>query len=128
MRASYVRLFADELGVSHFEDLEVELLPGFAAPPAEPLYTAQFMRTTQCVWIGGKSDWKGDVPHPSPYRFLMVNIRGEFRVTAGDGSFRDFVPGSVILAEDTWGSGHSTHTMSGEEGLCLVFALPEAAG
>ena len=128
MRASYVRLFADESGVSHFEDLEVEMVPGFAVPPAEPLYHAPFMTTTQCSWIGGTADWKGDVPHPAPYRFLLVNILGEFQVTAGDGSVRDMVPGSVMLVEDTWGTGHSTRSTSGDEGLCLFFAFPDSTG
>ncbi len=128
MRASYVRLFADASGVSHFEDLEVEMVPEFAAPTAEPLYHAQFMATSKCSWIGGRSDWKGDIPHPAPYRFLLVNIRGEFQVTAGDGAVRDVVPGSVMLVEDTWGTGHSTRSTSGDEGLCLFFELPDSTG
>jgi hypothetical protein len=33
--------------VSHFENLTIELLPGFAAPPAEPLHAATFLRTDQ---------------------------------------------------------------------------------
>ncbi len=101
------------------------MVPGFAVPPAEPLYHAPFMTTTQCSWIGGTADWKGDVPHPAPYRFLLVNILGEFQVTAGDGSVRDMVPGSVMLVEDTWGTGHSTRSTSGDEGLCLFFAFPD---
>jgi hypothetical protein len=128
MRASYTRLFADDSGVSHFEDLEIELIPGFAAPPAEPLYAAPFMTTSKCSWVGAKADWKGDVPHPAPYRFLLVNIRGEFQVIAGDGSVRDVVPGSVMLVEDTWGTGHSTRGISDDESVCLFFALPEQPG
>jgi hypothetical protein len=128
MRASYVRLFADASGVSHFEDLEIEMVPGFAAPPAEPLYHAPFMATAECSWVGGNSAWKGDVPHPAPYRFLLVNIRGEFQVTAGDGAVRDVVPGSVMLVEDTWGTGHSTRSTSVGEGWCLFFKLADSTG
>ena len=47
MRASYTRLFPDQDGTSHFEDVEMELLPGFAAPPAEPLHFADFVRLGQ---------------------------------------------------------------------------------
>jgi hypothetical protein len=99
MRASYVRRFTDESGVSHFEDLDVEMVPGFAAPPAEPLCHAPFMTTAQCAWIGGTSDRNGDVPHLARHRFLLVNIRAEFQVAAGDGTVRDMVPGSVMLVE-----------------------------
>jgi hypothetical protein len=47
MEARYTRLYADAGGVSHFENLTIELLPGFAAPPAEPLHAATFLRTDQ---------------------------------------------------------------------------------
>ncbi|CAA9363367.1 MAG: hypothetical protein AVDCRST_MAG93-7789, partial [uncultured Chloroflexia bacterium] len=33
----YVRLYADEAGESHFEDVEVELTPIDYAPPAPPV-------------------------------------------------------------------------------------------
>jgi hypothetical protein len=53
MRASYTRLFPDQDGTSHFEELEMELLPGFAAPPAEPLHFSDFVRK-ECALIGGE--------------------------------------------------------------------------
>lgn len=121
MRASYTRLFADATGVSHFEDLDVELLPGFAAPPAEPLHVAEFLSTAQCSWLGGTPAWKGDVPHSVPRRLLFVYLTGESEITAGDGTARRFGPASVLLAEDTWGTGHTTRIIA--EGVCLIFTL-----
>ena len=47
MHASYTRLFADPDGVSRFEDLTMDLAPGFAVPPAEPLYAAPFLSLGQ---------------------------------------------------------------------------------
>jgi hypothetical protein len=127
MRATYTRLFADESGVSHFEDLDVGLLSGFAVPPAEPLQLAQFMMTSQCSWVGGTPDWRGDVAHPAPRRDLFVILQGETETTAGDGTIRRFKPGSVIVLEDTWGSGHSSRATGADGFLSLVFVLPDPA-
>ena len=38
--AKYVRMYADEDGESHFEDIETELQPMDFAPPAAPLNVA----------------------------------------------------------------------------------------
>jgi hypothetical protein len=125
MLGSYTRLFADAEGASHFEDVEIELFPGFAAPPAEPAYSAPFAMTGECVWIGGLPEWKGDVPHPVPRRMLFVYLRGETEITASDGAVRRFGPGGVLLAEDTAGAGH-TSKVTGGECVGLVFTLPES--
>jgi hypothetical protein len=125
VRATYSRLFADNTGVSHIEDLNIGLLPGFSAPPAEPLQVAKFVMTSQCSWVGGTPDWKGDVAHPSPGRVLFVILQGETEVTTGDGAIRRFGPGSVILLEDTWGGGHSSRVTGADGFLSLVFALPD---
>jgi hypothetical protein len=121
MRATYTRLFPDSSGVLHFEEVEVEMLPGFAAPPAAPLHVAEFITLGQCRWVGGEAGWNGGIPHPVPRRMLVIPISGEFEVTAGDGSTRTFGPGHVILAEDTWGTGHSN--LISIESICLFIEL-----
>jgi hypothetical protein len=126
MRASYTRLSPDQDGMSHFEELEVELLPGFAVPPAEPLHFADFVRLGQSRWIGGSSGWRGDAPHPVPRRMLVIPIQGEFEVTTGDGTTRRFKSGDVVMAEDTWGSGHSSQITGGAESISLFIELSDA--
>jgi hypothetical protein len=124
MLGSYTRLFADAEGVSHFENVEVGLSPGFAAPPAEPAYFAPFAMTVGCVWVGALPGWKGDVPHPVPRRTLFVYLRGETEITASDGTVRRFGPGNVLLAEDVRGAGH-TSKVTATECIGLAFTLPE---
>jgi hypothetical protein len=124
MHATYTRLFTDAAGVSRFGDVDVELLPGFAVPPAEPLNAADFMSTERCSWIGGTPDWKGDKMHPVPRRTLCVVVKGEIEITAGDGEIRRFGAGSVIL--DTTGTGHSTRITGSDDSHSLFFSLPEA--
>jgi hypothetical protein len=125
MLATYTRLFADEAGISHFEDLDVRLVPGFAVPPAPPLQVAQFIMVSECSWAGAPPDWNG-IAHPAPRRLLFVGLQGEVEVTAGDGTVRRFGPGSVSLVEDTWGTGHSSRVTGAGEALSLVFTLPDA--
>ena len=121
MRASYTRLYAAEQGISRFEDLGVELIPGFATHSAEPLHLARFVPADRCYWLGAPSDRKGDAAHPTPRRQILVTVQGEHEVTAGDGTRRRFPVGSSVLVEDTTGSGHSTKITSAVE--VLVFAV-----
>ncbi len=51
-QAKYIRLYADDSGDSHFEDLEIELVSVDFAPPAAPLSIAQFLPAAQSLWVG----------------------------------------------------------------------------
>ncbi len=74
--ANYIRLYSDEKGESHFEDLETELVPVDFAPPAAPLNIAQFLPATQSLWVGAPVGWAGDEPHPSPRRQIFCTLQG----------------------------------------------------
>ena len=110
--AKYIRLFSDDSGESHFEDLEIALVPGDFAPPAAPLNIAQFQPATQSLWVGAPVGWGGEMPHPSPHRQIFCILQGELEVTASDGTVRRLPAGSVLLTEDTHGKGHSTRVIS----------------
>ena len=124
-RASYVRLFADEQGESHFEEVEVELGPVDFAPPAPPLHVTALFPAARCGLVCAPPDWGGQVPHPAPRRQLFCNLRGEYEVTASDGTTRRFPAGSLLLLEDTTGKGHSTRITSGDDALLVAVALAD---
>ncbi len=123
--AHYTHLYTDESGESHFEDLNFELAPTDFAPPAAPLFFAQFLPTAQSLWVGVPTNWAGETPHPSPRRLIFCTVKGIFEVTASDGSVREFPAGSVLLLEDTWGKGHSTRIVSEEDVLIFGVVLAE---
>ena len=50
-------------------------------------------------------------------------MRGEYEVTASDGTTRHFSPGSLLLLEDTTGQGHATRILA--DALVFTVALPE---
>ena len=85
-----------------------------------PLFPA-----ARCFLLSGPADWAGDAPHPTPRRQLFCFLRGELEVTASDGETRRFVPGAVLLLEDTTGKGHATRVVGGAEFLILGVALAE---
>ncbi|MEA2596197.1 MAG: hypothetical protein QOF01_2666 [Thermomicrobiales bacterium] len=124
-RVSYVRLFADEQGESHFDEVEVALAPVDFAPPAPPLHVGALFPAARCGFVAVPVDWDGQIPHPSPRRQLFCNLRGEYEVTASDGTVRRFPAGSVLLLEDTTGKGHATRITSDNDVLLVAVALAD---
>jgi hypothetical protein len=124
MEARYTRLFSDPRGNSRFEDVLVELMPGYNVPGVEPLHFAPFLKDEGTVWGGVPPTWKGDSLHPAPRRFTMVVVRGETRITTSEAKSRHFGPGSVLLVEDTTGLGHSTQVLGDEDLIAFTVLLP----
>ena len=123
--SKYTRLYADAQGISRFEDQTTGLAPGFAVPPAEPLHVAPFLMPDGATfWVGGPPDWQGDAMHPAPRRVIFITVQGEYEVTTGDGDVRRFPPGSVLLVEDTTGTGHSTRITGECESILFAIGLP----
>jgi hypothetical protein len=127
MRVQYSRLFAKPDGTSCFEDKEMELAVGFAAPPAEPLYTAKLSPASDVFWLGAVPTWQGDIPHPAPRRMIFVTVKGEYQITASDGEARRFPLGSMLLIEDTSGLGHVTKSIDAGDTIVLAVGLQAAA-
>lgn len=123
--ARYVRLYADERGETHFEDLRLSLLPQDFVPPAAPLNVAEFLPVAGSFWVGAPGDWAGDVPHTSPRRQLLITVEGEYEITASDGEVRCFPAGSVLLVEDTAGKGHQTNITYDRGALLFIVSLAE---
>jgi hypothetical protein len=107
----YTRLYADDAGESHFEDVEIDLSLTDYAPPAAPLELSAFTTATQFGFMNAPAGWSGDW-HPSSARNLFVVLSGEWEVTASDGEARRFGTSSVLLVEDTVGKGHTSRVLS----------------
>ena len=123
--ARYVRLFADAQGESHFDEVDVDLEPVDFAPPAAPLHVAALFPAISCGFVCGPPEWDGSIPHPAPRRQLFCTLRGEYEVTASDGMVRRFPAGSLLLLEDTTGTGHTTRILSDDDALIVSIALAD---
>ena len=100
----YARLYADDDGVTHFLDVEVDQSPVDFAPPAPPVFASQPMKATRTLFTRFPAGWEGDW-HPAPKRQFGIILSGKFEITASDGESRIFEPGSVRLLEDKTGKG-----------------------
>ena len=124
MKATYTRLYSDQDGESHFEDLTVELTAVDYAPPAPALLFADLGAAAHAAFLGGPADWEGEW-HRSSGRRLFVVITGQWEIEASDGEKRSFGPNDVLLVEDTTGTGHNSRVISDADSLALVVEMTE---
>lgn len=124
MKAKYIRLYADESGESHFEDLEAELGPVDFAPPSPPLDLSVPIASTQFAFLGGSTGWESDW-HVSSNRNMFVIVSGEWELESSDGEVRRLGPKTVLLVEDITGKGHRSRIVSDEGSLAIAVQLKD---
>jgi len=116
------RIWADDAGTSHFEDVDVDLEPAEYAPPAPPLELSPPIPAERALFFEAPVGWFGDW-HPSPRRQLYVNLSGRLEVEVGDGEVREFGPGEVVLVEDLIGPGHVTRVVGDDRSTGVFIHL-----
>ncbi len=120
----YTRLFTDEFGETHFEDIKIELLPVDFAPPAPPLNLSELKEAKKFGFVNAPIGWYGDW-HPTPKRQVFIYISGQIEAKVSDGEVRVFGPGSITLLEDTTGKGHTSRVVGNQEVLSVVIQLED---
>ena len=123
---SYVRIYADAQGESHFEDVGVELSLIEVAPGISPLFASSFSEASRYAFVSAQPGWKVGW-HVAPQRQFLVYLAGvtEFRVS--DGEIRRLGPGTILLAEDTTGKGHISEVV-GDVAVKAVVIQVEQGG
>lgn len=122
--ASFLRIYADVHGESHFENLEIPFQEADFVPPAPPVLMSPPEAATQYSFEQVHPGWHGDW-HPVPRRLLAVYLSGSGEMIASDGEVRDLLPGTVLLAEDTTGKGHVSRVTGSQEMHVLILMLPD---
>ena len=115
----YTRIYADSNGESHFEDVEIGMKPGPAnAGTISEMIAAKgvMFRQSGEYFI----NW-----HNAPRRQFVVNLTGTVEIVASDGEKRLLGPGSILLAEDLTGKGHTSRGLGGEERISLFIPLAD---
>jgi hypothetical protein len=120
----YVRMYADKIGDSHFEDVEVEMSLADFSPPTPPLNVSALMPSVNVTFVSTPAGWYGE-PHPVLHRFLIIYLAGEMETTTSDGEVRRFGPGSVVLVEDTSGTGHASRVLGTDNVLAVMVQLAD---
>ena len=120
---SYVRIYADENGESHFEDVVIELSEADFAPPEPPAFISGPQDAAKMMFFSAPAGWDGEW-HPASKRQFMAVLKGEFETEVSNGETRVFVPGDLILLEDLTGKGHYTKfSEHAEENLIMITQL-----
>ncbi len=112
------RIFADEKGESHYQDIEVATVStGSLGSMAEPLpVTSMILRENA---PGYDFDW-----HVAPRRQYIVMLAGFVEIQVSDGETRTFAPGDIVLVEDTEGKGHKSRSPDGKPRKSIFLPLP----
>lgn len=121
---SVIRIWADEEGESHLEDLDVDFAEQEIVPAAPPMLISSPEAASGYVLARVAPGWHGDW-HTAPSRQLNVYLSGEGTIEASDGTTRALVPGMILLAEDTTGKGHITKASGTDEVFVVVVTLPD---
>ncbi|MET3034827.1 hypothetical protein ABXT08_01875 [Chryseobacterium sp. NRRL B-14859] len=78
-------------------------------------------------WISNQTEeWEKSV-HPAPRRQYVVTIKGTVRFKVTDGSTFLIEPGTILLAEDIDGEGHSWEMPDDKEWVRLYIPMAENA-
>lgn len=99
------RIYADEAGESHFEDICIPLLDkgkiGFLSEPQQA-GTVIFRKVIE--------QYDYDF-HNAPARQYIALMDGVIEIETSDGEIRTFSPGEVLLVEDVRGKGHRSRNI-----------------
>lgn len=116
---SYLRLYSDDAGISHFAPVEIAVAPVDFAPPTEPFGASAWEPAARHGFLSLPGGWIGEL-HPSPQRMWIVVLAGEMEFEAGDGAKHRLVAGSTLLLEDTAGMGHRSHVVGDQAAVLSV--------
>lgn len=118
MTFDIVRIYSDQNGDSHFEDVPIPLRDsGMVGKLSDPLQVKSLMFRE----VAPTYDWDF---HCAPQRQYIVLLDGEIEIETSLGDKRTFRAGNILLVEDTWGKGHKTKNMRSESRKSLFITLP----
>lgn len=106
------RIYADDSGASHWEDVAFDLTSVDYAPPAPAVELSARGDAAGWVIIQVPKGWDGP-RHRSPRRQLCIVTAGSAEVETSDGEQKSSGPGQAFLMEDVTGEGHSTRNADG---------------
>ena len=117
MNWKITRLYTSLDGESHFEEMEIPI-----EDKGGIIRQSKSFRAAEITFIETDGDYNYDW-HNVPNRRFVIQIEGELEIEVGDGTKRRFSPGDILLAEDTTGRGHITHTVNNQPRKAIVVSL-----
>lgn len=111
------RIFSDENGESHFEDLEIPL-----ANHGEIGFLSEDIQVKKLQFRTVSADYDYDF-HCAPQKQYIVLLDGGVEIETSSGEIRKFRTGEILLVEDTSGKGHKTKNLEKKERTSLFIHI-----
>ncbi|MFC1847568.1 hypothetical protein ACFLW5_01985 [Chloroflexota bacterium] len=111
------RIFTGSDNESHFEDIDIplEIIRGVNR-------RSKLIKATGIIFREAGAEYNRDW-HTAPQRQFIIHLEGETEMEVGDGTKRRFVPGDILLTEDTMGRGHISRAVNNEPREMIVVTL-----
>jgi len=120
----YTRIYTDDVGDSHFEDVTVD---GEERRSPVSDGTSEYSEPipARSIVLRRVVTPHPEAPHRAPRRQFAVHLRGSAEVEVSSGEVRTFGPGDVVLLEDVEGVGHVTREVGDAERITMFIELAE---
>lgn len=103
------RIFSDNKGESHFEDIEMSL-----KDDGEIGFLSDKIPVRELIFRKVKPDYDYDF-HNAPHKQYIILLDGEIEIETSLGEKKIFKGGDILLMEDTHGKGHKTRNIQNIE-------------
>ena len=103
------RIFSDEAGDSHFEDVLIPMNDAGNIGALSRLFPAKGI-----IFREVEPSYDYDF-HTAPQRQYIILLEGQIQIETSLGDIRSFGPGEILLVEDTTGKGHRTKNVKPEK-------------
>ena len=120
---TFVRIYTGEDGKSHIEEFEPDFKPFVDTEGAHGDGTA--LEGATGITIRRNPPGYFLDFHCAPRRQYTITIAGELEIGIGDGTVQRLGPGTVLLAEDLTGQGHTTRVVGNEDRITIVVPLAD---
>ena len=119
----YVRVFSGSDGQSHIEEFEPDFKDFVDTEGAHGEGTTVEAATGMTIRRNPPGYFLDF--HCAPRRQYAITIAGEVEIGLGDGSVTRLGPGTVLLAEDLTGQGHTTRVVGTETRVSVMVPLAD---
>jgi quercetin dioxygenase-like cupin family protein len=112
------KLYNDNNGDSHFEDIEIPLIEAGSVGKLSEVLPANGVIFRE---VEPSYDWNF---HTAPQKQYIILLDGEIEIETSLGEKRVFKAGEVLLVEDTTGKGHKTRNLQPVKRKSIFITLP----
>ena len=119
----FIRVYTGEDGQSKIEELDLEMQEFVDTEGAHGLSSA-VINTPGVTFREYEPGYFLDF-HTAPRRQYSISLTGDVEIGTPDGTIKHCGPGTVLLAEDLTGSGHSTRVVGVGPRFAIIIPLSE---